>query len=1321
MKGTWIRKPSISASVVFIHGFLSGDDCWLHKNGSFWPEMLKKQSGFEDLGIYSFTYLTDIFSGNYKLSDIVSSLKEHLTLDNVTNCQDLIFVCHSMGGIVARKYIVQRAQDLIDLKINIGLFLLASPSLGSDYANWLRPLAKLLGNSQAEVLRFSKDNDWLNDLNTEFKDLKESKRINIIGKELIEHEFVVLKKFWRKQVVEPIAGACYFGESYMVPKSDHFSIAKPESLNSIQHRLLCSFITNVLQDSYESKNHSKNELTVTNEQKHISETLIKRLVDEYTISKVGTQVPFGGRDSEMKYLNEWVSGKDTSQHLLILAPAGRGKTALLINWSKNLISVCIFAPISIRVGTNSESQFLAMFSHALGFKLNKPPVNNPSNPMEGYRSQIPTQIIELGKIDKDFVIIIDGIDEATGWQFDHTLIPYLLPKNVKIIVSARVHVGEIGSENWMIRLGWNQLPYPAKSMNLEILDINKINHLVSKIVIPLATECTNQEIIETIYSLSEGEPVLIRYFIEDLIDQIEQKGVINLDTLKNQKSGFAGYFQMWMNQQIKIWEKEGVEINNTTLNYLLAALATALGPLSHRDLHLLFEEIQKVDPILNAYSLNPLRRFVMGAGTEDFGYILQHPKLSEFISDELLKNGPIIDQVEQAFVDWGKKTIGAINNGEMKGKKAPKYLLHFLRQHFENNREDCNQLMSLVTIPWVKIWKDHIDAHTIFSTDLRKTIKYINNDFENTSLRVSWRLKCQLMLTSVDSQNKWTAELIAAAYKHRIISYKNVLYKIDFLPTTHRSEAFASLLPYVKNKRFSITLNQAINSFKTISNKQIKKGLYKNFDIRVKTIVKIIPFLQDLDYRIEMEEKLLEILTQSPQLASWLDGFELAMPCITGHRRNHMIEWALAQVESKHDWDNLLSLMPHLSANECKLVLQMALDIQIMVENIINSNGYLTGNALIFLFPYYSDDIRIKIWPILLDAARSCNEDWVQSQGLTNVYPYVPDALKDEIANEILVVSKKPNTKNLVAYSLASAAMVINGAKGQTLRKSAINYCLGAGENSEEQSAGWAKHAVSLISEDNIEYCLSILMSWQDPEDRGKALSLISDKFSKEQLIKALDSQNYIGDSQEQSISIIALSSQLSKPKQEKYLKKHFKILKNKMPSNQLEHIAEEYFYPLMGDELNLYIEDLEIDSQIGRKCLTTLEEIESDGLTVEEYLESCTNTSGHYTNVKRVLESIHLIESHNQPKYLESVLKSFQLTKDEDITSNFVSQIVSILPAEIEHGILESICSREECNSRIDLLTKIMILTPLIKKHDGEEGINLLINAIHDISKYWP
>lgn len=244
MQGEWLREPSGDTTVVFVHGILSsGEECWRHKNGSYWPNLLIEEPDLLSVGVYVYTYKTGVFSGRYTLGDAVDDLKERLfKLDEVADSKKLIFVCHSMGGIVVRKLIVDQLSELKERNNEIGLFLVASPNLGSDYANWLAPIAKLMGHTQAKLLESSPDNQWLNDLSKNFKNLKEHQKLKLYGKELLEDEFIAFPELIHKQVVEPFSGAYYFADPIKIANTNHFSIAKPENSKSDQHRYLKIFI-----------------------------------------------------------------------------------------------------------------------------------------------------------------------------------------------------------------------------------------------------------------------------------------------------------------------------------------------------------------------------------------------------------------------------------------------------------------------------------------------------------------------------------------------------------------------------------------------------------------------------------------------------------------------------------------------------------------------------------------------------------------------------------------------------------------------------------------------------------------------------------------------------------------------------------------------------------------------------------------------------------------------------------------------------------------------------------------------------------------------
>ncbi|WP_242044953.1 esterase/lipase family protein [Anabaena azotica] len=249
MQGQWTRKAKNGLNIIFIHGINSSKDCWRHENGSYWPNLLRDESELADIGIYVFSYRTGINTGFYSLSDIVDSLREYFLLDDLISSTGVIFVCHSMGGIVTRRFLVNQHSMLVERGLTkIGLFLVASPSLGSDYANMLGLLSSVMGHTQASALRFSQSNVWLNDLDKDFINLRTNKDLQIRGKELIEDLPLYGKGLIKKQIVEPFSGAKYFGNSFKVPGSDHSTIATPANSDAVQHRLLVQFIKDFLQE-----------------------------------------------------------------------------------------------------------------------------------------------------------------------------------------------------------------------------------------------------------------------------------------------------------------------------------------------------------------------------------------------------------------------------------------------------------------------------------------------------------------------------------------------------------------------------------------------------------------------------------------------------------------------------------------------------------------------------------------------------------------------------------------------------------------------------------------------------------------------------------------------------------------------------------------------------------------------------------------------------------------------------------------------------------------------------------------------------------------
>ena len=99
-------EPCDRAAVVFIHGYTGARETWT-SGQAYWPALLAGDSDLNDrLDIYSVVYDSFLFSGP-PISEVVADLEKELdALMLQMRYAKVIFICQSLGGIVARQYLL---------------------------------------------------------------------------------------------------------------------------------------------------------------------------------------------------------------------------------------------------------------------------------------------------------------------------------------------------------------------------------------------------------------------------------------------------------------------------------------------------------------------------------------------------------------------------------------------------------------------------------------------------------------------------------------------------------------------------------------------------------------------------------------------------------------------------------------------------------------------------------------------------------------------------------------------------------------------------------------------------------------------------------------------------------------------------------------------------------------------------------------------------------------------------------------------------------------------------------------------------------------
>jgi len=128
----YVRKDaSEDLSIVFVHGVL-GDSIETWTNGSsYWPDLLTTDKDFDGTSIYAYEYATTLQRRGFSIEDIAHNMRLRLDADGVTKHKEIIFLAHSMGGLVVRNYLLNYPEIASRVRF---IFFYSTPTIGAQVA-----------------------------------------------------------------------------------------------------------------------------------------------------------------------------------------------------------------------------------------------------------------------------------------------------------------------------------------------------------------------------------------------------------------------------------------------------------------------------------------------------------------------------------------------------------------------------------------------------------------------------------------------------------------------------------------------------------------------------------------------------------------------------------------------------------------------------------------------------------------------------------------------------------------------------------------------------------------------------------------------------------------------------------------------------------------------------------------------------------------------------------------------------------------------------------------------------------------------------------
>ena len=360
------------------------------------------------------------------------------------------------------------------------------------------------------------------------------------------------------------------------------------------------------------------------------------------------------------------------------------------------------------------------------------------------------------------LVVIDGLDEAAGWEPSDLPIPLRLGKGVKVLVSARVSHETNSAAAWLRRLGWSN----AVPINLPPLTREGVAEILYSVGHAISALSSDLEIVYELYRLTEGDPLLIRLYIDALRESGQLGAFVERSELALLQPGLDGYFDQWWSDQRKQWGHE-TPLREPAVQLILNLLSCALGPLSREDILELSEEPSKWTWLLDD-AFGSVRRLVMWDAQRN-GYVFSHPRLAMYFADRLSLQARK-DQ-EARFLRYAAKSFEALGEAKENGFHVPRYVLEHFGEHLDKCDAPLAKTSKLLNERWLRSWQTLDNGNIGFLQDAERIWRRADKE-SNAAVQLS----CALAFASVASlSSNQPPRLLRQAVNERVLTASEVL------------------------------------------------------------------------------------------------------------------------------------------------------------------------------------------------------------------------------------------------------------------------------------------------------------------------------------------------------------------------------------------------------------------------------------------------------------------------------------------------------------------------------------------------------------------
>jgi nucleoside phosphorylase len=400
---------------------------------------------------------------------------------------------------------------------------------------------------------------------------------------------------------------------------------------------------------------------------------LDRMIDDHT--------PCVGRSDLLAELSRFIASSRSGRALL-MAPTGMGKTTALIEWTRRLQSSPDVWPVFVPISRGNDHATPAAVLGRMVRKLQRCYGDGEPEPLVDVGRTPPVIYRYLQRApprDRKLVLVIDGIDEATGWKVPRTLVPKELGERVWVVVAARQHAN-LDRGRVCEQLGWSERT--TTMLGLDVLNVAELHEGIR--AVGIADGSVEAAIVKRIWDVTRGDPVKVRSVLTDL-----KARTLTPEMLARADAQLPSYEPEEIIADLKARAltperpaSADTRLPSDELDEIIAAaadaersftligiLALARGPLSEAEVLALAP-----DALPNSLALeNALRPFSRWVTRDAGAYVIKLPRVREQFVEKLLQTHEL---EETTFVAWGERCLRAM-------KPEPYIIRHWIA-HLES-------------------------------------------------------------------------------------------------------------------------------------------------------------------------------------------------------------------------------------------------------------------------------------------------------------------------------------------------------------------------------------------------------------------------------------------------------------------------------------------------------------------------------------------------------------------------------------------------------------------------------------------------------------